>query len=87
QPLAGATGLSGQPNNYLEEAHYLAGVRAHALFSRNERLRGRGNLLGLKTGRTFFLTDHPESDVNAEYLVVSTTLDIRNVSETTISGR
>jgi type VI secretion system secreted protein VgrG len=87
QPLAGATGLSGQPNNYLEEAHYLAGVRAHALFSRNERIRGRGNLLGLKTGRTFFLTDHPESDVNAEYLVVSTTLDIRNVSESTISGK
>jgi type VI secretion system secreted protein VgrG len=87
QPLAGATGLSGQPNDYLEEAHYLAGVRAHALYSRNERIRGRGNLLGLKTGRTFFLTDHPESDVNAEYLVVSTTLDIRNVSESTISGR
>jgi type VI secretion system secreted protein VgrG len=87
QPLAGAMGLSGQPNNYLEEAHYLAGVRAHALFSRNERLRGQGNLLGLKTGRTFFLTDHPESDINAEYLVVSTTLDIRNVSETTISGK
>ncbi|MFM0630881.1 type VI secretion system Vgr family protein [Paraburkholderia xenovorans] len=87
QPLAGATGLSGRPNNYQEEAYYLAGVRAHALYSRNERLRGRGNLLGLKTGRTFFLTDHPESDVNAEYLVVSTTLDIRNVSETTISGK
>ncbi|MFM0506159.1 type VI secretion system Vgr family protein [Paraburkholderia sp. RL17-373-BIF-A] len=87
QPLAGATGLSGQPNNYLEEAHYLAGVRAHALYSRNERLRGQGNLLGLKTGRTCFLTDHPESDVNAEYLVLSTTLDIRNVSETTISGK
>lgn len=28
QPLAGSMGLSGQPNRYLEEARYLAGVRA-----------------------------------------------------------
>ncbi|MFM0170766.1 type VI secretion system Vgr family protein [Paraburkholderia sediminicola] len=86
QPLAGAMGLSGQPNSYLEEARYLAGVRAYALYSRNERLRGRGNLLGLKTGRTFRLTDHPEPAINAEYLVVSTTVDIFSVSETTVSA-
>lgn len=87
QPLAGAMGLSGQPNRYLEEARYLAGVRARALYSRNARLRGRGNLLGLKTGRTFFLTDHPEPEVNGEYLVVSTTLDIRNAGDATVPTR
>ena len=86
QPLAGATGLSGQPNRYLEEARYLAGVRAYALYSRNSRLRGRGNLPGLKAGRTFFVTDHPEPTLNAEYLVVSTTIDIHNASGSTRSA-
>jgi type VI secretion system secreted protein VgrG len=86
QPLAGSTGLSGQPNRYLEEASYLAGVRAYAFYSRSARLRGRGNLLGLKTGRTFTLTDHPEPTLNAEYLVVSTTIDIHNASGATRSA-
>jgi type VI secretion system secreted protein VgrG len=86
QPLAGARGLTGQPNRYLEEARYLAGVRAYAFYSRSVRLRGRGNLLGLKTGRTFSLTDHPEPTLNAEYLVVSTTIDIHNASGATRSA-
>lgn len=49
---------------------------------RSLRLRGRGNLRGLTTGRTFRLEKHPEKKVNAEYLVVSTTIDIRNVAQT-----
>ncbi|VVD27320.1 Type VI secretion system secreted protein VgrG (fragment) [Paraburkholderia dioscoreae] len=40
-------------------------------------------MLGLQTGRTFLLTDHPEPTLNAEYLVVSTTIDIHNASGST----
>jgi len=85
QPLAGAMGLSGEPNDYRTEANYLASVRVDAMRCRNLRVRGRGNLRGLTTGKTFWLDDHPVPKVNAEYLVVSTTLDIRNPSESTQS--
>ncbi|WP_436659491.1 hypothetical protein [Paraburkholderia xenovorans] len=37
----------------------------------------------MQTGRTFLLTDHPEPTLNAEYLVVSTTIDIHNASGST----
>ncbi|MBK5168936.1 type VI secretion system tip protein VgrG, partial [Burkholderia sp. R-70211] len=37
---------------------------------------------GLATGCTFHLENHPVKQANAEYLVVSTTIDIRNVDET-----
>ncbi len=43
---------------------------------------GKGNLRGLATGCTFHLENHPVKQANAEYLVVSTTVDIRNVDET-----
>ncbi|EDZ98584.1 type VI secretion system Vgr family protein [Burkholderia sp. H160] len=83
QPLAGSTGLSGEPNDYVKEAEYLARVRVDALRCKSQRLRGTGNLRGLTTGKTFWLENHPQNEVNAEYLVVSTRLDIRNVAETT----
>ncbi|MBP0588343.1 type VI secretion system tip protein VgrG [Paraburkholderia sp. LEh10] len=78
QPLAGAQGLSSTPNDYRKEARNLANVRLDAMRCRRQRLKGTGNLRGLSTGKTLFLVDHPENSVNAEYLVVSTTLDIRN---------
>ncbi len=86
QPLAGAAGLSGAPNNCQDEAGYLASVRVDAMRSRGLRLKGRGNLRGLTTGKTFWLDEHPQREVNAEYLVVSTTLDIRNPAQSTESG-
>ncbi|GJH07360.1 type VI secretion system tip protein VgrG [Caballeronia novacaledonica] len=82
QPRAGATGLAGRPNDFVSEAHYLAGVRADALRARQLRLKGRGNLRGLAVGHTFFLTDHPDKAVNAEYLVSGIDLHIRNNGET-----
>ncbi|WP_321964445.1 type VI secretion system Vgr family protein [Paraburkholderia sp. J7] len=78
QPLAGAQGLSSTPNDYQNEADNLASVRLDAMRCRRQRLKGTGNLRGLTTGKTFWLVDHPEKSVNAEYLVVSTTIDIRN---------
>ncbi|GJH32352.1 type VI secretion system tip protein VgrG [Paraburkholderia hospita] len=78
QPLAGAQGLSSEPNGYENEANNLANVRLDAMRCRRQRLKGTGNLRGLSTGKTFWLVDHPEVSVNAEYLVVSTTIDVRN---------
>ncbi|MFT4067898.1 type VI secretion system Vgr family protein [Paraburkholderia sp.] len=86
QPLAGVVGLSGERNNCQDEAGYLASVHVDAMRSRGLRLKGRGNLRGLITGKTFWLEDHPQQEVNAEYLVVSTTLDIRNAPQSTESS-
>ena len=86
QPLAGAMGLTGDPNDYETEGDYLARVRVYALRSKKLRVHGRGNLRGLSTGKTFWLEGHPQQEANAEYLVVSTSLDIHNpdeVSQTT----
>ncbi|HEY2022518.1 type VI secretion system Vgr family protein, partial [Paraburkholderia sp.] len=85
QPLAGVAGLSGERNNWQDEAAHLASVRVDAMRSRGLRLKGRGSLRGLTTGKTFWLHDHPQPAVNAEYLVVSTTLDIRNAPQSTES--
>ncbi|WP_227246693.1 type VI secretion system Vgr family protein [Paraburkholderia caribensis] len=78
QPLAGAQGLSSRPNDYDTEARHLANVRLDAMRCHRQRLKGTGNLRGLATGKTLWLVDHPEKSVNAEYLVVSTTIDVRN---------
>ncbi|WP_423382951.1 type VI secretion system Vgr family protein [Burkholderia sp. LMG 32019] len=82
QPLAGAMGLSGQPNDWQAEGEYLARVRVDAMRCRRLRLKGQGNLRGLATGHTFHLEGYPDHQVNAEYLVIATSLDIRNVAET-----
>jgi type VI secretion system secreted protein VgrG len=83
QPLAGAAGLSGQPNDHEREARYLAGVRVDALRAKALRATGRGYLRGLAVGRTFHLEAHPLAAANAEYLVLATHLDVRNVDEST----
>lgn len=86
QPLAGAMGLSGDPNDYDTEGAYLARVRLNALRCRRLRIYGTGNLRGLTTGKTFRLEGHPQREVNADYLVVSTSLDVRNPDEITRSA-
>ncbi len=78
QPRAGAMGLAGAPNDAAREARLLATVQAEALRSRALSARGQGNLRGLAAGRTFRLEAHPEPRVNTDYLVLATTLDIRN---------
>ncbi|NUX53566.1 type VI secretion system tip protein VgrG [Paraburkholderia sp. JPY418] len=85
QPLAGATGLSGERSDFRDEAGHLASVRVDAMRGHRLRLKGQGNLRGLTTGKTFWLDNHPLREVNAEYLVVSTTLDIRNAPQNTQS--
>jgi len=51
-----------------------AGIRMEELQSQYRVLNGAGNARGLETGRRFKLTDHPDKNHNAEYLVVSTAI-------------
>jgi type VI secretion system secreted protein VgrG len=81
QPQAGATGLSGEHNDPNDEAKFLSLVRVQALRCLGLRASGAGNMRGLVTGQTFNLTHAPQADSNREYLVLSSTLYIENVSE------
>ncbi|BBQ00883.1 hypothetical protein BSFA1_60110 (plasmid) [Burkholderia sp. SFA1] len=85
QPMAGAMGLDGQPNDLRNEGDYLARVRVEALRSESLRVQGEGNLRGMMTGRTCRVTDHPQGEVNTQYVVVSTRLDVRNPDALTVT--
>ncbi|WMY08884.1 type VI secretion system Vgr family protein [Paraburkholderia phenoliruptrix] len=78
QPLAGAMGLSSEPNDARFEAEHLARVRLEAHRAKSLRARGRGNLRGLMCGATFRLEGYPLVPGDGEYLVVSTRLEIVN---------
>ncbi|KDR24961.1 type VI secretion system Vgr family protein, partial [Caballeronia grimmiae] len=83
QPLAGAMGLDGQPNDHRNEGNYLARVRVEALRSEGFQLHATANARGITTGRTLKIEGHPEDKLNAKYLVVSTSIDIQNPDELT----
>ncbi|PFH19225.1 type VI secretion system Vgr family protein [Burkholderia sp. JKS000303] len=80
QPLAGAQGLTGQPNDTARESRHFANVQLEAQRCAGRRANGRGNLRGLTVGYTFTLTGYPQQAANREYLVVSCTLDIEEVA-------
>ncbi|MBN3772430.1 type VI secretion system Vgr family protein [Burkholderia sp. Se-20378] len=80
QPLAGAQGLTGQPNDTEWEARHFARVRLEAQRCAGRRVNGKGNLRGLAVGHTFTLIGHPQQAANREYVVVSCTLDIEEVA-------
>ncbi|CAL8478624.1 type VI secretion system secreted protein VgrG (plasmid) [Caballeronia sp. S22] len=86
QPMAGAMGLDGKPNDLRNEGDYLARVRVEALRCEGLRLHGTGNLRGLTTGRKFRLEGHPQKELNTRYLVVSTTIDVSNPDELTVTA-
>ncbi|KAB0643121.1 type VI secretion system Vgr family protein [Burkholderia latens] len=79
QPLAGAQGLAGQPNETDLEARHLARVQLDAQRCAGLRANGAGNLRGLTVGRTFTLTGYPQQTANREYVVVSCALDIEEI--------
>src|SRR5579863_250566 len=87
QPLAGAQGLAGTPNEPLTEAEYLALVQVQAERCQGLRARGLGNLRGLTCGRTFSLTHYPQEAANREYLVVSSKLEVEEVAEESGTGQ
>ncbi|WP_231937888.1 type VI secretion system Vgr family protein [Burkholderia lata] len=80
QPLAGAQGLTGQPNDTEWEARHFARVRLEAQRCGGRRSNGKGSLRGLTVGHTFTLIGHPQQAANREYVVVSCTLDIEEVA-------
>ncbi|VWB80096.1 type VI secretion system Vgr family protein [Burkholderia lata] len=80
QPLAGAQGLTGQPNDTEWEARHFARVQLEAKRCAGRRANGKGNLRGLAVGHTFTLIGHPQQAANREYVVVSCTLDIEEVA-------
>lgn len=81
QPLAGAQGLAGQPNDTDREARHFARVQLEAQRCAGLRANGAGNLRGLTVGRTFTLTSYPQQSANREYVVVSCTLDIEEIGD------
>uniref|UniRef100_UPI0020276F1C type VI secretion system Vgr family protein n=1 Tax=Caballeronia sp. AZ10_KS36 TaxID=2921757 RepID=UPI0020276F1C len=86
QPLAGAMGLDGQPNDFRNEGEYLAWVRVESMRCEGLRAYGSANARGMMTGRRFRLEGHPQPEVNREYLVVSTSIDVRNPDELTATS-
>lgn len=64
----------------------VAKIRVQELQTPQMVARGKGDALGLATGRTFTLTEHPREDFNMKYLVRSTTIDMRNNSYFAGSG-
>ncbi|MFM0340886.1 type VI secretion system Vgr family protein [Paraburkholderia fungorum] len=87
QPQSGAGGLTGEHNQPLSEADFLALVRVQAKRSLGLRATGQGNLRGLVAGQTFTLTHYPQRAANREYLVVSSRLDIEDVGEEAAAGQ
>ena len=55
----------------------LAKIRLEEAESRFGRYTGQGNTPGLVTGTRFTLQNHPRDDQNAEYLVLSTRIEMR----------
>ncbi|MCA8295688.1 type VI secretion system tip protein VgrG [Burkholderia sp. AU30198] len=80
QPLAGAQGLTGEPNDTEWEARHFARVRLEAQRCAGRRANGKGGLRALTVGHTFTLIGHPQQAANREYVVVSCTLDIEEVA-------
>ncbi len=84
-PLAAAHPQAGMeiydyPGSYTQATggSSYAQIRMEEQRAEFERITAAGNVRGLATGSKFTLADFPRSDQNAEYLVVSTRLQIQN---------
>ncbi|EFC0652381.1 MULTISPECIES: type VI secretion system Vgr family protein [Escherichia] len=68
------------PGDYftMGEGEMLTRIRMEAQRSPGSRVGGAGNIRTLMTGYTFTLMNHPTAEVNQEYLLVQTTLFLRD---------
>ncbi|EFC1529190.1 type VI secretion system tip protein VgrG [Escherichia ruysiae] len=68
------------PGDYftIGEGEMLTRIRMEAQRSPGSRVGGAGNIRTLMTGYTFTLMNHPTAEVNQEYLLVQTTLFLRD---------
>lgn len=80
QPNAGAQPFA---NDTFGEGKWLALMRMQSNGNQAQRGIGAGHVRGLPAGCTFMLKGHPQASANVEYIVVSTTLAIEEVSSET----
>ncbi|MGY5462637.1 type VI secretion system Vgr family protein [Citrobacter koseri] len=68
------------PGDYFDkgEGEMLTRIRMEEQRSPGSRVHGAGNIRTLMTGYSFTLTNHPTVEVNQEYLLVQTTLFLRD---------
>ncbi|CAH6140281.1 type VI secretion system Vgr family protein [Citrobacter koseri] len=68
------------PGDYFDkgEGEMLTRIRMEEQRSPGSRVHGAGNIRTLMTGYSFTLTNHPTAEVNQEYLLVQTTLFLRD---------
>ncbi|ADQ85204.1 type VI secretion system Vgr family protein [Methylovorus sp. MP688] len=83
QPNAG---MDREANQTEPQGELLARLRMEALRQPGHRVAGEGHIRGVVPGHTFTLKEHPRAKANQEYLILSTTLLIENVSEETVSS-
>lgn len=80
QPKAGAQQDSNDP---VTDGQYLARINMERLRSEVQLAQGAGHLRGLPLGCTFEMTDHPTTEANTAYLIVSTSTEINEVGQET----
>mgnify|MGYP000214510554 CR=1 FL=1 len=73
-----------EANQTEPQGELLARLRMEALRQPGHRVAGEGHIRGVVPGHTFTLKEHPRAKANQEYLILSTTLLIENVSEETV---
>lgn len=68
------------PGRYSEVSHgeSFAKIRIEELQSRHKRLAGEADHRGMQVGQLFNLTDYPRPEENAEYVLLSTTIEIES---------
>lgn len=68
------------PGDYFDkgEGEMLTRIRMEAQRSPGSRVHGAGHIRTLMTGYTFTLMNHPTAEANCEYLLVQTTLFLRD---------
>ncbi len=80
QPNAGNNKQSNQTE---EQGKQLAVLRLQHLRQNAQRAKGVGHVRGIQPGHTFTLSEHPQHQANAEYIVLHTQFVIENVNEET----
>lgn len=80
QPEAGPNRATNVP---LDAGQYLARIRMEQLHCAGYRAHGSGHLRGMQPGHSFKLKEHPRAAANIAYLILNTTLTIREVAQET----
>jgi type VI secretion system secreted protein VgrG len=80
QPMAGPGQAANTP---LDEGSFMARIRMEQLRCQGCRAQGSGRLKGMQAGHSFQLKEHPRNAANIEYLILNTTLSIKEIAQAT----